>query len=50
MKVLFMSGYPEHTSLGNQTVDKDVPVLLKPFLLDASRKIRSVLDDPDSGR
>jgi DNA-binding NtrC family response regulator len=50
MKVLFMSGYPEHASLGEESVDKNVPVLLKPFLLDAlARTVRSVLDDRGSG-
>ena len=49
MKVLFMSGYPEHSSLGDEAVDQTLPVLLKPFLLDAlARKVRSVLDDHDS--
>jgi two-component system cell cycle sensor histidine kinase/response regulator CckA len=50
MKVLFMSGYPEHASLGEEAVDRNVPVLLKPFLLDTlARKVRSVLDHRDSG-
>ena len=50
MKVLFMSGYPDHASLGEESVDKNVPVLLKPFLLDAlARTVRSVLDDRGSG-
>ncbi len=49
MKVLFMSGYPEHSSLGDETVERNAPVLLKPFLLDAlARKVRTVLDDRDS--
>ncbi len=49
MKVLFMSGYPEHASRGEEAVDRNVPVLLKPFLLDTlARKVRSVLDDRDS--
>jgi PAS domain S-box-containing protein len=51
MKVLFMSGYPEHSSPGDETDDKNVPVLLKPFLLDAlARKVRGVLDDRDFGQ
>jgi CheY-like chemotaxis protein len=51
MKVLFMSGYPEHSSSGDETVDKNVPVLLKPFLLDAlARKVRGVLDNRDIGQ
>ena len=50
MKVLFMSGYPDHSSLGEESADKNVPVLLKPFLLDAlARTVRSVLDDRGSG-
>ncbi len=50
MKVLFMSGYPEHASLDEEAVDRNVPVLLKPFLLDTlARKVRSVLDDHNSG-
>jgi two-component system, cell cycle sensor histidine kinase and response regulator CckA len=51
MKVLFMSGYPEHGSLGDEAFDDNAPVLLKPFLLDAlARTVRSVLDDSGSGR
>jgi two-component system, cell cycle sensor histidine kinase and response regulator CckA len=51
MKVLFMSGYPEHGSLGDEVFDDNAPVLLKPFLLDAlARTVRSVLDDSGSGR
>ena len=49
MKVLFMSGYPDHGSLGDEEVAEQVPVLLKPFLLDVlARKVRSVLDSSDS--
>jgi len=44
MKVLFMSGYPEHASQGDETVDQSVPVLLKPFLLDTlAHTLRDVL-------
>jgi PAS domain S-box-containing protein len=51
MKVLFMSGYPEHASLGDEVFDHEAPVLLKPFLLDAlARTVRSVLDDPGTGQ
>jgi len=47
MKVLFMSGYPELGSLGDEAVNRNMPVLLKPFLLDAlARKVRSILDSP----
>ena len=46
MKVLFMSGYPENASPGNEGLDEKVAVLQKPFLLDAlTHKIRSVLDE-----
>jgi two-component system cell cycle sensor histidine kinase/response regulator CckA len=51
MRVLFMSGYPEHASLGDDATDKHVPILQKPFLMDhLARKIRTVLDDGDSTR
>jgi len=51
MKVLFMSGYPEHTTLSGEVGDEHAAVLQKPFLLDTlARKIRSVLEDGDSGR
>ena len=44
MKVLFMSGFPDHASLDHEAVDENVAVLQKPFLLDAlAHKIRSVL-------
>jgi two-component system cell cycle sensor histidine kinase/response regulator CckA len=50
MKVLFMSGYPEHASLGDEAVNGNVPVMLKPFLLDTlAREVRRVLGDRDSG-
>jgi DNA-binding NtrC family response regulator len=46
MKVLYMSGFPEHASLGNEEADTDVTVLQKPFMLDAlANKIRAVLDN-----
>jgi PAS domain S-box-containing protein len=49
MKVLFMSGYPEHASQGDETVDQSVPVLLKPFLLDTlAHTLRDVLGDHES--
>lgn len=48
MKVLFMSGYPDG-GMGDETVNGDVRVLLKPFLLDAlARTVRAVLDGRDS--
>jgi PAS domain S-box-containing protein len=47
MKVMFMSGYPDHSTWGNginEGCDSAV-VLQKPFLLDSlARKIRNVLD------
>jgi PAS domain S-box-containing protein len=49
MKVLFMSGYPDHAGMGDETVNGNVRVLLKPFLLDAlARTVRAVLDGRDS--
>lgn len=49
MKVLFMSGYPEHSSQGDEVVDQGAPVLLKPFLLDTlAHTVRSVLDNRES--
>jgi len=46
MKVLFMSGYAEHSILGSEALDPDTPVLQKPFLLDTlARNLRTVLDD-----
>jgi CheY-like chemotaxis protein len=51
MKVLFMSGYPDHTTLSGEVGDEHAAVGQKPFLLDTlARKIRSVLEDSDSGR
>jgi PAS domain S-box-containing protein len=51
MSVLFMSGYPEHTSLGHDAGEKHAAVLQKPFSMDhLARKIRSVLDEGDSSR
>jgi hypothetical protein len=49
MKVLFMSGYPEHSSQADEVVDQGAPVLLKPFLLDTlAHTVRSVLDNRES--
>jgi two-component system, cell cycle sensor histidine kinase and response regulator CckA len=49
MRVLFMSGYPEHTSLGGETMGQPAAVLQKPFSMDnLARKIRNVLDVGDS--
>jgi PAS domain S-box-containing protein len=45
MKVLFMSGYPEHPALSSESGDEPEAILPKPFLLDAlACKVRSVLD------
>jgi PAS domain S-box-containing protein len=46
MKVLFMSGYPDHTTWSSELVDDTAAVLQKPFPLDTlARKIRNLLDD-----
>ena len=46
MKVLFMSGYPDHATWSSELVDDTAAVLQKPFPLDIlARKIRSLLDD-----
>jgi len=51
MKVLFMSGYPEHATLSGGTEPQSAAVLQKPFMLDAlARKVRSVLDEDDASR
>jgi PAS domain S-box-containing protein len=45
MKVLFMSGYPEHPALGSEDVGQPEVILQKPFLLDAlAHKVRNMLD------
>jgi PAS domain S-box-containing protein len=46
LKVLFMSGYPDHATWSSELVDDTAAVLQKPFPLDTlARKIRSLLDD-----
>jgi CheY-like chemotaxis protein len=46
MKVLFMSGYPDHATWSSELVDDTAAVLQKPFPLDTlARKIRNLLDD-----
>jgi PAS domain S-box-containing protein len=48
MKVLFMSGYPDHSTWDNELGDDcdSTMVLQKPFLLDTlARKIRGLLDE-----
>jgi PAS domain S-box-containing protein len=48
MKVLYMSGYSEHSALNNEVVDPPTDVLQKPFSLDALvRNVRSMLDQPE---
>jgi PAS domain S-box-containing protein len=51
MRVLFMSGYPEHTSLGGEAMGPPAAVLQKPFSMDnLACKIRNVLAEADSRR
>ncbi len=46
MKVLFMSGYPDHATWSSELVDDTAAVLQKPFPFDTlARKIRNLLDD-----
>jgi PAS domain S-box-containing protein len=46
MKVLFMSGYPDHATWSSELVDNSAAVLQKPFPLDTlARKIRALLDE-----
>jgi PAS domain S-box-containing protein len=46
MKVLFMSGYPDHATWSSELVDDTAAVLQKPFPLDTLvRKIRTLLDE-----
>jgi two-component system cell cycle sensor histidine kinase/response regulator CckA len=45
IKVLFMSGYPDHPALAGADVDGKTTVLQKPFLLGTlAHKVRSLLD------
>jgi PAS domain S-box-containing protein len=47
MKVLFMSGYSEHSALDIEDTSQPATVLQKPFSLDAlARNVRRVLDAP----
>jgi CheY-like chemotaxis protein len=49
MKVLFMSGYSEHSALDIEETGVPATVLQKPFSLDAlARNVRRVLDEPAS--
>ena len=46
MKVLFMSGYPDHATWSSELVDDTAAVLQKPFPFDTlASKIRTLLDD-----
>ena len=46
MKVLFMSGYPDHATWGSELVEDTAAVLQKPFPLETlARKIRTLLDE-----
>ncbi|HXM21753.1 MAG TPA: ATP-binding protein [Terriglobales bacterium] len=48
MKVLFMSGYSEHSALDIEASSQSASVLQKPFSLDAlARNVRRVLDEPE---
>jgi len=47
MKVLFMSGYSEHSALDIEATNQSATILQKPFSLDAlARLVRRVLDEP----
>ncbi|MGA8489900.1 MAG: ATP-binding protein [Terriglobales bacterium] len=49
MKVLFMSGYSEHSALDIEETGSSATILQKPFSLDAlARNVRLVLDQPAS--
>jgi DNA-binding NtrC family response regulator len=49
MKVLFMSGYSEHSALDIEETGAPATILQKPFSLDAlARNVRRVLDEPAS--
>ena len=51
MKILFISGFPEHMTLSGEVVDENAAVLQKPFLLDTLlRKVRSVLENSEGDR
>jgi hypothetical protein len=51
MRVLFMSGFPEHASLGDEATGQPTAVLQKPFSMDnLARKIRSFFDEGESSR
>jgi len=51
MRVLFMSGYPEHSSSGDEVSGLHAAVLQKPFSMDSlARKIRSLFDECESSR
>jgi two-component system, cell cycle sensor histidine kinase and response regulator CckA len=46
MKVLFMSGYPDHATWGSELAEDTPAVLQKPFPLETlTRKVRTLLDE-----
>jgi DNA-binding NtrC family response regulator len=51
MKVLFMSGYPDHASVSGEVGGEHAAVLQKPFMLDTlARKVRGLLDEGEATR
>jgi CheY-like chemotaxis protein len=51
IRVLFMSGYPEHVSLGDDATGQHAAVLQKPFsMTNLALKIRNMFDESDSAR
>jgi response regulator RpfG family c-di-GMP phosphodiesterase len=51
VRVLFISGYPDDAIVHQGLVEKGAALLQKPFaLVEFTRKVREVLDVPDSGR
>jgi len=51
MKVLFMSGYPDHASVSGEIGGEHAAVLQKPFMLDTlARKVRGLLDEGEATR
>jgi len=49
MKVLFMSGYSEHSAFDDEEAEASPTILQKPFSLDAlARNVRRVLDEPSA--
>ena len=47
LKILFMTGYAEHSTVGSGQLESDMHVLIKPFSLDTLRqRIRDILFGP----